>query len=136
MQAVDVLGRERPPDMKRALAEFFAKEAQPTSGRVICVSDVHGHLTELQQLWAALSTKLGTETLDRTPVIFLGDYCDRGPDTRGVISFLIRLRRTRSAPTHFLAGNHDFGMAAFIGCLPPSSVKIATQTVSCEMRRK
>lgn len=95
----------------------------PSSERVICVADVHGNLTQLKALWAALATHLGGEDeLRRTRVVFLGDYCDRGPDTRGVLDWLIALKQERAhagcAPAHFLLGNHDLGFAAFLGCLP------------------
>ena len=49
-------------------------------------------------------------------VVFLGDYCDRGPDTRGVLEWLVALYAQREAAragsTILLAGNHDLGMAA------------------------
>jgi hypothetical protein len=45
---------------------------------------------------------------------------DRGPNTKGLIDWLIALKAQREAEvgtggTHFIAGNHDFAMAAFIG---------------------
>ena len=96
-------------------------ESKP-SQRIICVGDVHGNLTQLTALWKMLTTHLGEEELRRTTVVFLGDYCDRGPDTRGVLDWLIALQRERkqlgTAPAHFIAGNHDLAMAAFLGCLP------------------
>ena len=86
--------------------------------RVVCIGDIHGNLTQLRSLWAALERKLGAD-LDVAVVIFLGDYCDRGPDTKGVIDWLIELRERREpGSTRFLTGNHDFGMAAFLQCPP------------------
>ena len=103
--------------------ERSADEPLQSSDRVICVADVHGNLTQLKALWAALTTHLGGEAeLRRTRVVFLGDYCDRGPDTRGVLDWLVALKQERTqagcAPAHFLLGNHDLGFAAFLGCLP------------------
>lgn len=89
-------------------------------GWVICFSDIHGNLEQLRQLWERLGQRLGTAVRDTTTMVFLGDFCDRGPDTRGVIDWLLELRRTHSAPVHCIMGNHDFGMAAFLGCLPIS----------------
>ena len=86
--------------------------------RVVCIGDLHGNLTEISALWRALETKLGAD-LDSAVVIFLGDYCDRGPDTKGVLDWLIALRDCRKpGTTRFLTGNHDFGMAAFLQCPP------------------
>ena len=89
--------------------------------RVICVGDLHGNLIQLRALWSALADKLGPFVLSVSTVIFLGDYCDRGPDTRGVIDWLIALKASHRAPVYFLAGNHDFGLAAFLGSLPVST---------------
>ena len=88
------------------------------------VGDLHGNLTEAKALWAALKHHLGDDDVEQATVVFLGDYCDRGPDTRGVIDWLISLRRDRepSGETHFIAGNHDFAMAAFLGCLPTGTI--------------
>ena len=94
------------------------------ASRLICIGDIHGNLTELESLWNALRARLGCE-LDTATVVFLGDYCDRGPNTRGCLDFMIHLKHTREAQpesggTFFIAGNHDFAFAAYLGCLPNS----------------
>ena len=38
-------------------------------------------------------------------VIFLGDYIDRGPDSRGVVEQLLKFSKQQSCV--FLKGNHD-----------------------------
>ena len=89
--------------------------------RVVCIGDLHGNLAELRSLWGAIENKLGAD-LDAAVVVFLGDYCDRGPDTKGVLDWLIELRGQREpGSTRFLTGNHDFGMAAFLKCPPFAS---------------
>jgi hypothetical protein len=95
--------------------------------KLIMVGDLHGNLTETKVLWEALGSRVGQDELDRALIVFLGDYCDRGPDTRGVIDWLIALRRSREAvgaETHFIAGNHDLSMAAFLGCLPTGTKEL------------
>uniref|UniRef100_A0A7S3ARZ9 Calcineurin-like phosphoesterase domain-containing protein n=1 Tax=Haptolina ericina TaxID=156174 RepID=A0A7S3ARZ9_9EUKA len=127
--AATALFDQEPDDVAQFLADFFVREAaqrrkeKAFTTRVICVSDIHGQRKQLAALWEALTRHMGAE-LAHTTVVFLGDYCDRGPDTKGVIDWLIELRRTHSAPVHFIAGNHDFGFAAFLGCLPPSPVDL------------
>ena len=95
----------------------------------ICIGDIHGYLDKLESLWMRLEEHLGVDGLADANVIFLGDYCDRGPDTRKVLDFLCHLQDTREisgrGQTIFLAGNHDFGMAAFLGVLPVDSVPAA-----------
>jgi serine/threonine protein phosphatase 1 len=39
--------------------------------------------------------------------VFLGDYVDRGPDSRAVIDFLIRLQMARPGAAICLRGNHE-----------------------------
>lgn len=67
--------------------------------RTFAIGDVHGCLTALETLLDSLELR----ATDR--LIFLGDYIDRGPNSRGVIEKLIELN---AAPQHvFLRGNHD-----------------------------
>ncbi len=67
--------------------------------RTIAIGDVHGCSTALAALIDAFAP--GPEDV----VVSLGDYIDRGPDSRGVLDRLIDLRtRCRLIP---LLGNHD-----------------------------
>ncbi|XP_076939781.1 tyrosine-protein phosphatase RLPH2-like [Bidens hawaiensis] len=86
----------------------------------ICIGDIHGYITKLQNLWSNLQTLIPPSSFDHALVIFLGDYCDRGPDTRKVLDFLTNLPSKYPKQSHvFLAGNHDFAFAAFVGAIPP-----------------
>eukprot|EP00997_Jenningsia_sp_PLL12_P007887 NODE_457_length_1727_cov_74.352205_g381_i0.p1 GENE.NODE_457_length_1727_cov_74.352205_g381_i0~~NODE_457_length_1727_cov_74.352205_g381_i0.p1 ORF type:complete len:235 (+),score=46.02 NODE_457_length_1727_cov_74.352205_g381_i0:929-1633(+) len=49
-------------------------------------------------------------------MVFLGDYVDRGPDTKKTVEWLCQLQFTRPN-TYFLAGNHDVAFMAFAGLL-------------------
>ncbi|GKU98333.1 hypothetical protein SLEP1_g11350 [Rubroshorea leprosula] len=85
---------------------------------VICVGDVHGYVTKLLNLWSSLQSHIDQESFNSATVIFLGDYCDRGPDTRKVIDFLVSLPTNYPNQKHvFLTGNHDFAFSAFVGTL-------------------
>ncbi|OWM82512.1 tyrosine-protein phosphatase RLPH2-like [Punica granatum] len=87
---------------------------------VCCIGDVHGYISKLQSLWSNLEARIPPSDFDSALIIFLGDYCDRGPDTRRVIDFLISLPTRYPRQKHvFLAGNHDFAFAAFVGAIPP-----------------
>ncbi|OMO68270.1 hypothetical protein COLO4_29793 [Corchorus olitorius] len=86
---------------------------------VICIGDIHGYHTKLLNLWSNLQSQINPESFNSATVIFLGDYCDRGPDTRKVIDFLVSLPEQYPNQKHvFLAGNHDFALAGFVGVLP------------------
>eukprot|EP01063_Lacrimia_lanifica_P019983 TRINITY_DN27377_c0_g1_i1.p1 TRINITY_DN27377_c0_g1~~TRINITY_DN27377_c0_g1_i1.p1 ORF type:complete len:342 (+),score=79.91 TRINITY_DN27377_c0_g1_i1:59-1084(+) len=85
--------------------------------RIVCIGDLHGNLPECLELWGNLEALHGAEALQHEiTVVFLGDYCDRGPNTKGVLDWLIALKASRpEGSTRFVAGNHDFAMAAFLG---------------------
>ena len=63
------------------------------------IGDVHGYSLALSRLLDHI-TPNSTDT-----VVTLGDHIDRGPDTRGVIERLMRLRRECRLVT--LLGNHE-----------------------------
>lgn len=87
---------------------------------VLCIGDIHGYYDKLQALWANLESSVGPDAFSTALVIFLGDYCDRGPQTREVLDFLISLPARYPAQSRvFLCGNHDLAFAAFVGALPP-----------------
>lgn len=72
--------------------------------RLYAIGDVHGCPNELQVLLEHLVRveRLSGDDL----VIFMGDYIDRGPDSRGVIECLIEFTRNFGS-TIFLRGNHE-----------------------------
>lgn len=70
--------------------------------RYLAIGDIHGHLTALEALLAAVDPQ--PDDL----VITLGDCVDRGPNSRGVIELLMDWqRRGRLIP---LQGNHELIM--------------------------
>jgi len=66
------------------------------------IGDIHGQLAGLTQAIEWIEKDGGPEA----PIVFLGDYIDRGPDSRGVLDFLIQGRDAGRNWT-FLKGNHD-----------------------------
>lgn len=75
--------------------------------RIISVGDIHGCLDAL---------KYHLEHIQPTKddlLIFLGDYIDRGPDSPGVIEFLLNLKS--KVDCVFLRGNHDSMFLNFFG---------------------
>lgn len=86
---------------------------------VCCIGDIHGYYSKLRNLWSNLEALINPNSFQTALIIFLGDYCDRGPDTRKVIDFLVSLPSRYPKQTHvFLCGNHDFAFSAFVKVLP------------------
>lgn len=68
--------------------------------RLIAVGDIHGQMGKLLGLMELLQP--GPED----QFVFLGDYVDRGPDSRGVIDYLIEFKK-KFPNAIFIRGNHD-----------------------------
>lgn len=73
------------------------------------VGDIHGCLDEL----SCLLESLPLEPSDR--LIFLGDYVDRGPDSKGVVSYLIKWQERAETEAIFLKGNHEDMFLSYLG---------------------
>lgn len=85
----------------------------PDGMRLYAIGDVHGR----PDLLAAMHRRIESE-LEHAPgsdwrIVHLGDYVDRGPDSRSVIDFLIEAHK-RDPRNIMLAGNHDIGMLEFL----------------------
>ncbi len=74
--------------------------------RLYAIGDVHGRLDLLNAMLDRIRGDLARRPHPRPLVILLGDYIDRGPESRGVIEALIALKAS-PLPTSFLLGNHD-----------------------------
>ena len=70
--------------------------------RTLAFGDIHGATAHLDALLAAVAP-----TADDW-LIFLGDYVDRGPDSKGVIDRLINLKAWHQCVC--LRGNHELMM--------------------------
>jgi len=69
----------------------------------VVIGDIHGNLDALQALLGKIRQIL---TCDTT-VVFLGDYIDEGPNTKGVIDRLLHFREEHLCRVRFLKGNHE-----------------------------
>lgn len=69
--------------------------------KIFAIGDIHGCYDKLAALLKRLPFNPENDFL-----IFLGDYINRGPDSRKVIETLIQLRKS-SNHTVFLKGNHE-----------------------------
>jgi predicted phosphodiesterase len=68
--------------------------------RLIAVGDIHGQLSMLNSLLEDVGPKRDDQ------FVFLGDYIDRGNDSRGVIDRLIKFQADFPRSI-FIRGNHD-----------------------------
>ncbi|MFQ5572149.1 MAG: metallophosphoesterase family protein [Rhodothermales bacterium] len=72
----------------------------------MAIGDIHGCIDTLN----ALLDRLALTEEDH--LVFVGDYIDRGPDSKGVIDRLMALRRSQRCT--FLRGNHESFMLDYL----------------------
>ena len=56
---------------------------------IYAVGDIHGHLDKLKASHDRIAEDRAAKGSTPGPIIHIGDLCDRGPDTKGVIQYLI-----------------------------------------------
>lgn len=66
------------------------------------LGDIHGDLAALERVLERMAPLAPSDTL-----VFLGDYCDRGPDSAGVIAKVRALEATGPCRVVALRGNHE-----------------------------
>lgn len=86
----------------------------PEDAVVWVIGDIHGTADLLRTLLAGIGEDLERAARSRRVLICLGDYIDRGPDSRGVLDSLIAFARDPAVEAHFLRGNHEDRMEAFL----------------------
>lgn len=74
--------------------------------RSYAIGDIHGHLDKLQALHALIRADRAACGDKDAPVIHIGDLVDRGPDSNGVVQWLIEAIG-RGENWVVLRGNHD-----------------------------
>ena len=77
---------------------------------IYAVGDVHGCLDQLERLLDRVQPDL-----ERDVLLFVGDYIDRGPESRGVVDYVLRLQQ-KYPREHIicLKGNHEAMLLEFL----------------------
>lgn len=86
----------------------------PDGQAVYAIGDVHGRLDLLEDLLARIRDDASAHPDDTTRIlIFLGDYIDRGPESRGVVEAVMTDPLPGFATVRLL-GNHEEAMLSFL----------------------
>ncbi len=72
------------------------------------IGDIHGCLGPLKALMGKLPLKKTDELL------FIGDYIDRGPDPKGVVNYVLELRKNHPGKVTCLLGNHEWMLLNYL----------------------
>ncbi|MGI9401028.1 MAG: metallophosphoesterase family protein [Rhizobiaceae bacterium] len=91
---------------------FLGTASLPAGSRIYAVGDIHGRLDCLERLFKEIGDDIEARPIAKSRIVLLGDYVDRGPDSRGVIDFLISV--TGEFELVCLRGNHDDRLLGFV----------------------
>jgi len=70
-------------------------------GKIFAIGDIHGCLDKLRTMMKRIRIDDEKDTL-----VFVGDYIDRGPDPKGVVDFVLSLKK-KLKNVICLLGNHE-----------------------------
>lgn len=84
----------------------------PPGHFVVAVGDVHGRLDLVENLWVQIDAASRLSSARRRTLIFVGDYVDRGPQSRELVDRL--LKGFTGFETVYLKGNHDDTLLQFL----------------------
>lgn len=93
-------------DEKPAVRRGPVRASIPEGLRVYAIGDIHGRYDLLMRLEQRMRDDVAERPVGRALAIYLGDYVDRGPDSRRVVEYL-RTAGGDGIERHFLRGNHE-----------------------------
>ncbi len=79
------------------------------------MGDIHGRLDVLGPLLRDIADDVAASRPAKPPLlIFLGDYVDRGPDSKGVVDLILQMKTYDWIETRVLKGNHEEALLRFL----------------------
>ena len=90
-----------------------SRAALPAGLRVYAIGDIHGRLDRLLELEERVRDDLTARPTTQAMAIYLGDYVDRGVNSRGVLDYLLTADRD-GLERRFLRGNHEETMLEYL----------------------
>jgi serine/threonine protein phosphatase 1 len=93
----------------------LGNNAAASNHRLYAVGDTHGCANTLRKVLDKIYADIERHPKCRPEIVFMADYCDRGPDTRGVLDTLCQeKKKSDGIKRTFLKGNHDAEFLSFI----------------------
>ena len=85
----------------------------PAGSRIYAIGDIHGRADLVERMRGVIVEDADRHPVERKVVVYLGDYVDRGPDSRGVVDLLAR-EPLLGFESVFLKGNHEDSLLQFL----------------------
>jgi serine/threonine protein phosphatase 1 len=98
------------PELRSAL------KPPTTGGRLVyAVGDIHGYSAALRTLLADIAEDAEARRPGERPLlVFIGDYVDRGPDSKGAIDLILEAEAAGAFEVAALKGNHEDALERFL----------------------
>lgn len=104
---------EPEPERRRSQRQGTVPADLPPGRTVYAIGDIHGRADLLSRLMEVICADAGTRA-DCATLILLGDYIDRGEQSREVIDFCIEHVSAWPGEVVFLKGNHEDALLSFL----------------------
>lgn len=102
------------PSCPKSMNALFSSLRRHSAKQIFAIADIHGCDDELRALLQRLPLHRDSQ------VIFLGDYIDRGPNSRGVVDTILELKDYCQVVC--LLGNHELMLREFLDGSDPRRV--------------
>ncbi len=93
----------------------FEKPSGVDGVALYAVGDIHGRADLLRELLSRIREHVQADAVATQPILlFVGDYVDRGPDSRGVLDEILAEQQRDAFRIICLRGNHDAYLLNFL----------------------
>lgn len=89
-----------------------APAALPRGRRIYVIGDIHGSIAKLRDLHCQIAADLRARPVASALLLHLGDYVDKGGDSRAVVEYLVEEDAVPGTDVLNLTGNHEETMLA------------------------
>lgn len=103
----------RPVMFKRLFGSAPGRATVPAGSRVYAIGDIHGRADLLREMHELIRADAKEFPSDRRVVVYLGDYVDRGDESRQVIDLLLD-EKLAGFESIYLLGNHERTLLDFL----------------------
>jgi len=100
----------RPTVMFRSRFTALAEPASP----LFVIGDIHGCLDQFNAMIDQIEQDIAARSLEGAVIVTVGDYVDRGPDSRGVLERVVALEQDPNRQFVPLLGNHEDMLLTFL----------------------